>query len=80
LCVAVAAAIPGTTVYTAISASAREHSELRIGTASGVVPAAAKMVADGDWLKTESAVAFRTARRLMEGKVLVPDEILRRDV
>lgn len=80
LCVAVAAAIPDTTVHATISASARKRSELRIGTASGVVPVAANMVTHGSEFRTKSAVAYRTARRLMEGKVLVPDENLRRDI
>lgn len=78
LCTAVAAAIPGTVVQAVRSKSADQGNELRIGTASGVVPVAANMVGQGGELRTGSAVAFRTARRLMEGNVLVPEMNLRR--
>ena len=74
LCAAVAAAIPATTVNAAMLPAARKRGELRIGTASGVVPVAANMTRNGGEMRTESAVAYRTARRLMEGSVLIPDD------
>ncbi|RUN78352.1 PrpF family protein [Sphingomonas sp. TF3] len=72
LCVAVAARIPGTVVYDMLADSARGQGDLRLGTASGVVSVAAEIVADAGGFRTNSAVAYRTARRLMEGNVLVP--------
>ncbi|WP_217482509.1 2-methylaconitate cis-trans isomerase PrpF family protein [Sphingomonas sp. CL5.1] len=72
LCVAVAARIPGTIVHDALANSARGQGDLRIGTASGVVPVAAEVIAADGGFRTHSAVAYRTARRLMEGNVLVP--------
>lgn len=71
LCVAVAARIPGTVVHDALAASAR-HGEVRIGTASGVVPVTADVVGVNGEYRTNNAVAYRTARRLMEGNVLLP--------
>lgn len=72
LCVAIAAAIPGTVVHQVLTGHARNRGPLRIGTASGVVSAGANVTfVDGE-IRTKSAVAYRTARRLMEGNVLVP--------
>lgn len=72
LCVAVAARIPGTIVHDVLANSARGQGDLRIGTASGVVPVAADVIAADGGFRTNNAVAYRTARRLMEGSVLVP--------
>lgn len=71
LCVAAAARIPGTVVHAAMTA-APEDDEVRIGTASGILPAAAilSVRAGGVWV--ERASAYRTARRLMEGRIIVP--------
>jgi 2-methylaconitate cis-trans-isomerase PrpF len=74
LCVAVAAGIPGTVVHEML-AERRHDSDLRIGTASGVVPVNASFVRDAEGFRTERAVVYRTARRLMEGRVLVPTMI-----
>ncbi|ALC14116.1 2-methylaconitate cis-trans isomerase PrpF family protein [Sphingopyxis sp. 113P3] len=73
LCTAVAAVIPATIVSAAMFPAARQRGELRIGTPSGVVSVAANMTTHDGEMRTESAVAYRTARRLMEGLVLVPD-------
>ncbi|MES2096518.1 MAG: PrpF domain-containing protein [Pseudomonadota bacterium] len=72
LCVAVAARIPGTVVHEMLADGARGEGDLRLGTASGMVSVAAEMVADAGGFRTNNAVAYRTARRLMEGNVLVP--------
>lgn len=73
ICTAVAAAIPGTV---AAEASAGRDGLTRIGHPAGVMDMEAhpKLV-DGVW--TIDAVAgYRTARRLMEGWALVPDQML----
>lgn len=77
LCTAVAAAIPGTTVHAAMGPTGN-RADVRIGTASGVVPVAANVSGAEGEFSTQYAVAYRTARRLMEGKVLLPDGISRR--
>lgn len=78
LCTAVAAAIPGTVVHAAM-VPGRDCGDVRIGTPSGVIRVAANMAAQASGYRTESAIAYRTARRLMEGKVLLPDGIPGRD-
>lgn len=71
LCVATAACIAGTVVHAAAGA-APASGALRIGTPSGVVPAAAVISTGAQGLLVERAVAYRTARRLMEGRIVVP--------
>lgn len=73
ICTAVAAAIPGTIVA---EAAAGENGITRIGHPAGVMEMEAHPeLVDGAW--TVDAVAgYRTARRLMEGWALVPDQML----
>jgi 2-methylaconitate cis-trans-isomerase PrpF len=67
MCLAVAVRCPGTIPHQL----ARQGSgDIRIGHPSGILPVAA--VVRGDPPVAESAIVYRTARRLMEGKVLVP--------
>ena len=68
--IATAAAIPGTLVN--LAAGGGERSSVTFGHASGTlkVGAEAKLV-DGEWQATK-AVMSRSARRIMQGEVLVP--------
>lgn len=69
LCLAVAARIEGSVPFTA---AGNRNGDLRLGTPSGVLPVAAEVsYQNGAW-HAERAVVYRTARRLMEGSVLVP--------
>jgi probable AcnD-accessory protein PrpF len=69
--IAVAAAIPGTLVSRALPAGAMP--EVRFGHPSGTLAAGASAEeVDGDWVVTR-AVMSRSARRLMDGHVFVPD-------
>lgn len=70
MCLAVAAAIPGTIVQ---QIRRQELAgDLRIGHATGILPVAASVrVADGIPFADE-AVVYRTARRLMAGVVYIP--------
>ncbi|MEM7744715.1 MAG: PrpF domain-containing protein [Pseudomonadota bacterium] len=68
LCTAVAARIAGTVVNEAVRIGAPDH-PVRIGTASGIVPANAEMKPGPEAL---SASVYRTARALMEGTVYAP--------
>ncbi|NYD40469.1 PrpF domain-containing protein [Nocardioides panaciterrulae] len=73
ICTAVAAALPGTLPH---EASQSQSGETRIGHPAGVLPLSAEVVQqDGGW-HVPFVSAFRTARRLFEGAVLVPDELL----
>jgi 2-methylaconitate cis-trans-isomerase PrpF len=73
ICTAVAAAIPGTLVARA----ATEDPECRIGHPAGVLPLRADVRRDGDTWQVARVTAYRTARRLMEGRVLVPGQWLK---
>ena len=69
MCTAAAAAISGSTVHGARQAAGDAAGELRIGTPSGVVKAAAEVThIDGQWQVPRTST-FRTARRLMAGWV-----------
>jgi 2-methylaconitate cis-trans-isomerase PrpF len=70
MCTAVAAALPGTCV--AALARAPEGGILRLGHASGVMPAMARVDPAGAGWQVAHATVFRTARRLMEGFVTIP--------
>jgi 2-methylaconitate cis-trans-isomerase PrpF len=71
---AVAAAIPGTVVAQVAGGAS---GECRIGHPAGVLPMAADVVDEGDGMFSVPSVSgFRTARRLMEGHVVVPDELV----
>jgi 2-methylaconitate isomerase len=70
IALAVAVLIPGTTPNLAAAASAGDL--VRIGHSSGVLPVAAEVgQRSGEWAAARATV-WRSARRLMEGTVLVP--------
>jgi 2-methylaconitate isomerase len=72
MCLAVAARIPGTVAHEA-AATAGASGDVRIGHPSGVLPvAAAVRLGSGGTLVAQTVTVYRTARRLMEGFVLVP--------
>jgi 2-methylaconitate cis-trans-isomerase PrpF len=71
MCLAVAAHVPGTLVREAAGEIAGGQ-DVRIAHPAGVLPIAAE-VRDG---RAERVVVYRTARRLMEGAVLVPERVL----
>lgn len=73
ICTAVATAIPDTV---AAEAAGGARGECLIGHPAGVLPMSADVVADGDAWRVPSVSGYRTARRLMEGHVLVPDKML----
>jgi 2-methylaconitate cis-trans-isomerase PrpF len=75
MCLAVAARIEGTVVHQATRPPASPADDLRVGQPSGVLPVAATVVRrEGAW-RAEDVVVYRTARRLMEGNVLVPASV-----
>ncbi len=72
LCAAVAAQIEGSIVAEALSSMARPE-RLRLGMPSGILTVGADVARqDGAWV-ARSGAFFRTARRLFDGRVWVPE-------
>ena len=69
-----AAMIPETVAHSLVSEPARQNDLLRIGHPGGTIDVGAAIDIDGDSCVYRQAVIGRTARRLMEGHVLVPEE------
>jgi 2-methylaconitate cis-trans-isomerase PrpF len=71
MCLAVAVRIPGTVAHEAAGPGA--GGDVRIGHPSGVLPVAAGVTVGADGMPVaETVTVYRTARRLMDGAVLVP--------
>jgi 2-methylaconitate cis-trans-isomerase PrpF len=70
-----AAATPGTVVYDLVSEEVRRRDLLRIGHPGGVIDIKAVIERQGDTCIYQEAVIGRTARRIMEGYVLVPSNM-----
>jgi 2-methylaconitate cis-trans-isomerase PrpF len=74
MCTAVAAAVTGTVVHEVCRAAATER--LRIGHPAGIMEIGAKVAQrQGTW-QAESVTTQRTARRIMEGCILVPQRYM----
>lgn len=72
ICTTLAALIPGTLVNDVVSAQSRQSGRVRLGHPSGIISLDGKVTQrDGTWI-AEAISATRTARRLMEGLVLIP--------
>jgi 2-methylaconitate cis-trans-isomerase PrpF len=71
LCTAVAARIAGTVVAEALSPAAGKGA-LRLGMPSGVLTVGAEVEREGGEWVARAGSFYRTARRLFEGRVLVP--------
>ena len=74
MCTAVAAAVDGTVVHQVSRAASAER--LRIGHPAGVVELGAEVKRCGSEWRAERIITQRTARRIMEGSVLVPSRYL----
>lgn len=72
LCLAVAARIEGTLVHRLTRPAEGESGDIRIAHPAGVVPLAASVTHEAGQWSARQVTAYRTARRLMEGSVLVP--------
>jgi hypothetical protein len=76
ICTTVAAQIPGTLVHEVVTEQARESGMLRLGHPSGVMHLSANVQQEGESWYVEKASAARTARRLMEGDIYIPEHVL----
>jgi 2-methylaconitate cis-trans-isomerase PrpF len=72
VCTGAAAKIPGTLVYEAARPESRERKLTLIGHPAGVIDVEAAVDMRGTSPKLERASIGRTARRIMEGCILVP--------
>ena len=72
MCLAIAAHVPGSVVAEVIAPGSADGRDLRVAHASGVLHVAATVRANGAGVVAEEAVVYRTARRLMQGEVLIP--------
>jgi 2-methylaconitate isomerase len=70
----VATQIPGT-IPNRVSRPANASGEVRVANPSGLVSVGAVLRSDGDHRTAESALLFRTARRLMQGEVAIPEDL-----
>ena len=68
-----AALIPGTVAYDLLEDAAHGKNLLKIGHPGGIIDIEAVIEVEGDQCAYKEAVIGRTARRLMEGYVLVPE-------
>lgn len=72
MCLAIAARVPGSLVAELVDPARAAADDLRVAHASGVLQVAARVrECDGEVVADE-AVVYRTARRLMQGEVLIP--------
>ncbi|WP_420333369.1 2-methylaconitate cis-trans isomerase PrpF family protein [Roseibium sp.] len=74
MCTAVAAQVPGSLVRDIAGIDGRD---LRVGTPSGVLTVTADVRAGAEGPEALSAGTFRTQRRMMEGAVLYPSNLLK---
>jgi 2-methylaconitate cis-trans-isomerase PrpF len=74
MCLAVAAAIPGTVVH---AVARRALPDLvRIGHPAGIIEVGAKVRPEADGWRVESVTTQRTARRIMDGFIYVPQSYM----
>src|SRR5262249_45528610 len=74
MCTAVAAAVAGTVVHEVSRAATTER--LRLGHPAGIMEVGAKVYQRGSGWEVESVTTQRTARRIMEGVILVPQSAM----
>lgn len=77
MCLAIAMRLPGTVAAELAQLPADRNADLIIAHPSGLLPVAARLSTDGE-PRAEEAVVYRTARRLMQGGVLVPRRVVER--
>ena len=74
MCLAVAAAIPGTVVHAVARQALPDR--VRIGHPAGIMEVGAKVRPEGDDWRVESVTTQRTARRIMDGFIYVPQSYI----
>jgi 2-methylaconitate isomerase len=74
MCLAAASRIEGTVAHAVANPASRDRDEFRIGHPSGVLQVTANCKRNGDGWHVGEAGVFRTARRLFDGRVWMPDD------
>jgi 2-methylaconitate cis-trans-isomerase PrpF len=74
VCLAVAAMIPGTVVHAVARRALLDR--VRIGHPAGIMDVGAKVNPEGDDWRVESVTTQRTARRIMDGYIYVPQSYI----
>jgi 2-methylaconitate cis-trans-isomerase PrpF len=74
VCTGVASRIPGTVVHEAARPETRDRDQVRIGHPAGVIETLTRVERIGGEYVVRRATLGRTARRILEGYVFVPDE------
>jgi 2-methylaconitate cis-trans-isomerase PrpF len=74
MCLAVAAAIPGTLVHAVARRALPDR--VRIGHPAGIMEIGAKVQPEGEDWRVESVTTQRTARRIMDGWIYVPQSYI----
>ena len=74
---AAAVVIEGTIAHAVLTASLPPSTDVRLGHAGGVQPIGVRARRDGTRWAIDSILNYRTARRLAEGCILVPESCLR---
>jgi 2-methylaconitate cis-trans-isomerase PrpF len=74
ICTAGAARIEGTVVHEAMGNIPSLEKDIRLGHPGGVIPVKAAVTEEQRGYTYKEAVLYRTARRLMEGYVCIPEK------
>jgi 2-methylaconitate cis-trans-isomerase PrpF len=77
VCTGVASRLPGTLVHEVARTPAPDSIECRIGHPGGVITTEVQVRLQGNDYVVERATLGRTARRILEGSVFVPESVLR---
>ena len=77
MCTGVASRLPGTIVHEVARPVAPDDLTCRIGHPGGVIATEVKVSLRGNDYVVERATLGRTARRILEGYVFVPDDLPR---
>jgi methylitaconate Delta-isomerase len=78
ICTAGAAKIEGTVVFEVLDQAALQKNQIRLGHPGGVMVVGVEMERKGSTYDYKEGVLSRTARRLMEGYVYVPEKYFRK--
>lgn len=75
ICTTIAASVPGSVVREVVSSQSRETGTVRLGHPSGCIELTGSVTREGNGWRAGSVSSTRTARRLLEGYILVPEKM-----
>lgn len=77
VCTGVAARIPGTIVREVLKEDAKNRLQINIGHSAGIIPVESEIKKENNLIELKKAVFYRTARKIMEGRVFVRKSIIK---